>query len=65
LPKSLEWGFYGNMLKGAVGQADRQAEVARDRRIEWHIAEPGAVKFFRDATFPDRPPIVVKSTAAR
>jgi hypothetical protein len=65
LPKSFEWGFYGNMLKGAVGQADRQAEVARDRRIEWHIAEPGAVKFFRDATFPDRPPIVVKSTAVR
>ncbi len=65
LPKSLEWGFYGNMLRGAVDQADRQAQVARDRRIEWHIAEPGAVKFFRDATFPERPPIFIQQTPAR
>lgn len=64
LPRSLEWGFYGDMLKGAVDQADRQAQVARGRRIEWHIAEPDAVKFFRDATFPDRPPIVVQQTPA-
>ncbi len=62
LPKALEWGFYGNMLKGAVGQADRQAAAAPDQRIELHVAEPGALRFFRDATWPDRPPIVVKQT---
>jgi hypothetical protein len=65
LPKALEWGFYGNMLKGAVGQADRQAAAVPNQRIEWHVAEPGAVRFFRDATWPDRPPIVVKQTQAQ
>jgi len=65
LPKALEWGFYGNMLKGAVDQAGRQAAVAPNQRIEWHVAEPGAYKFFKDATSPDRPPIVLRQTRAR
>jgi Restriction endonuclease fold toxin 5 len=65
LPKALEWGFYGNMLRGAVSQADRQAEAAPNQRIEWHVAEPGAYAFFKDATWPDRPPIVLRQTPAR
>jgi hypothetical protein len=48
-----------------VDQADRQAQVARDQRIEWHIAEPGAFEFFEDATHPDRPPITLRQTLAR
>jgi hypothetical protein len=65
MPKSIEWGFYGNMLKGAVDQAGRQAGAAPNQRIEWHVAEPGALEFFEDATAPDRPPIVVQQTRAR
>ena len=48
-----------------LDQADRQAQVARDQRIEWHIAEPGAFRFFRDATVADRPPIVLQRTPAQ
>jgi hypothetical protein len=53
------------MLKGAVDQAGRQAKAASNQRIEWHVAEPGAFEFFDDATWPDRPPIVVQQTPAR
>ena len=65
LPKAIEWGFYGGMLKGAVDQADRQATVAPRQRIEWHVAEPMAFEFFDDATWPERPPIVLQQTGAR
>jgi hypothetical protein len=51
--------------KGAVDQVDRQAEVAPNQRIEWHIAEPGAYEFFDDVTSPKRPPIVLYQTPAR
>ena len=61
LPKSLEWGFYGSMLRGAVDQA----EAAPNQRIEWHVAEPGAFEFFDDATYPMRPPIVLQQTPVR
>jgi hypothetical protein len=53
------------MLKGAVDQAGRQANAAPRQRIEWHVAEPGAFEFFDDATWPDRPPIVLQQTSAR
>lgn len=65
LPKAMEWGFYGNMLRGAVDQAGRQKSAAPNQRVEWHIAEPGAYRFFDDATFGDQPPIVVKQTPVR
>lgn len=65
LPRSLEWGFFGNMLRGAVDQADRQREAAPKQRIEWHVAEPGAVEFFDGVTAPMRPPIVLQQTPAR
>jgi hypothetical protein len=63
--RALEWGFFGNMWKGAVSQADRQAEAAGRRPIEWHVAEPGAFEFFDDSTWPRRPPIVLQQTPAR
>jgi hypothetical protein len=65
LPKALEWGFFGSMAKGAVDQAGRQAGAAPNQRIEWHVAEPGALEYFEDVTYGDRPPIIVKQTRAR
>jgi hypothetical protein len=65
LDRAAQWGFYGNMLKGTVDQAGRQRRVAPDQRVEWHVAEPGAMDFFQDATYPDQPPIVVNQTPAR
>jgi hypothetical protein len=65
LPKSVEWGFFGNILKGAVDQADRQAAAAPNQRIEWHVAEPGAFEFFDDATWAERPPIHLLQTPVR
>ena len=64
LEDSLD-GFFGNMLRGAVDQADRQREAAPKQRIEWHVAEPGAVEFFDGVTAPMRPPIVLQQTPAR
>lgn len=65
LPKARQWGFYDNMFKGAQAQAVRQAGAARNYPIEWHIAEPGAFRFFNDATTKKQPPIALRLTAPR
>ena len=65
LPKAKQWNFYDGMFKAASGQAGRQARSAPDRPIEWHIAEPGAFRFFNDATEKKQPPIALRLTAPR
>jgi hypothetical protein len=65
LPRARRWGFYDKMFDKANSQANRQYEAARDQRIEWHIAEPGAYKFFERATDMRRPPIGLRQTPAR
>jgi hypothetical protein len=65
LPKAAKWGFEKNMFDKAMSQAGRQAGAARDHRIEWHIAEPGAFEFFRDSTTGNRPPIYLHQTPPR
>jgi hypothetical protein len=65
LPKARQWNFYNSMSDGVLAQADRQVRAARDQRIEWHLAEPGAYQFFDDATKYYQPPIAPKLTPAR
>jgi hypothetical protein len=65
LPKAAQWHFLKSMGDKAKGQAARQADAARDHRVEWHIAEPGALPFFRDETMDSQPPIAPQLTPPR
>jgi hypothetical protein len=57
--------FFNNMRGKDAGQANRQATVAPNQRIEWHVAEPGAYDYFNEATGRRQPPIVVQMTPPR
>ena len=65
LPRAVQWAFYDRMLRKAVDQAASQARASRDHPIEWHVAEPGALGFFDEATDMRRPPIDLQLTPAR
>ena len=58
-------GCAGVKPRESFPQVQQLVTERLDKRIEWHIAEPGAMRFFRDATYADRPPIVVQQTPAR
>ncbi len=44
--------FLGSILKGLEGQAGRQANAAHGKPVEWYVAEPNAVPFFKGVTSP-------------
>lgn len=44
--------FLGSLLKGLEGQAGRQADAALGKPVEWYVAEPNAVPFFKGVTAP-------------
>jgi len=61
--KSKSQFFFNNMFEKDVDQAARQAAVAApDQQVEWHVAEPAAFSYFKEATERKRPPIVVQVT---
>ncbi|WP_304175926.1 hypothetical protein [Phenylobacterium aquaticum] len=56
--------FLGSLLKGLEGQAGRQANAALGKPVEWYVAEPDAVPFFKGVTAP-YPPLKVLQEAPR
>jgi hypothetical protein len=44
--------FFPLLRMGPEGQARRQARASRGRPVDWHVAEPDALPFFRDVLEP-------------
>jgi hypothetical protein len=40
---ATEYGFYGSIRDKDINQAQRQANAADGRPVEWHVAEEGAL----------------------
>jgi hypothetical protein len=62
--QAIRYGFYRTFGEKQEDQARRQGRAARGRRVEWHVAEGGAIPFFREITDP-QPSIRVQNTPPR
>lgn len=64
IEEGKKYGFVDPMIDAAESQGDRQVSAAKGRPIDWHIAEPRALKFFEDS-IPSRERIRFIYTPAR
>ena len=64
IQEGKKYRFVDRMIDAAESQGDRQVGAAKGRPIDWHIAEPRALKFFEDS-IPSRERIGFIHTPAR